>query len=57
MLIVFWTIVTIVLVTLKLTDQIDWSWFWVLFPLLMDLIIVVLVGIFIAFHASITGGK
>lgn len=40
-------LLTIVFITLKLTGYIDWSWFWVLSPLLIP-IVVILVFIFIA---------
>ena len=41
---------TILFVVLKLTDNIDWSWFWVLSPMIIPLAIVVL---FLAFAGLI----
>lgn len=44
------SVVGIVFVILKLTDNIDWSWWWVTlpfyFPLLMVLFFLIVVGIF-----------
>lgn len=43
---------TIVFIVLKLTDYIDWSWWWILSPIWISLIIVVVIligcGIFLA---------
>jgi len=36
-------ILTIVFVVLKLTGTIDWSWWWVLCPLWISLLVIVLV--------------
>jgi len=33
-------LLTIVFITLKLTDYIDWSWWWVLSPLWIPLVII-----------------
>lgn len=33
-----WSIVLIIFVTLKLTDQLSWSWFWILFPIWIPVI-------------------
>jgi hypothetical protein len=44
----FFGLLTIVFITLKLTGYIAWSWFWVLSPIIIPLIIVlaiVLLGI------------
>ena len=44
------TVLTIVFVVLKLTDNIDWSWWWVLAPLWIPLAIIcvlMLIGFFI----------
>ena len=39
-------LLTIVFITLKLTNYIDWSWWWVLSPIwIITLIVVVLVAI------------
>ena len=37
---------TLIFITLKLVGVIDWSWFWVLSPLLIEIILVVLVVLF-----------
>lgn len=39
----FWNLLTIALIVLKLTDHIDWSWWWVLLPLWGPLAIGVIV--------------
>jgi len=36
----FLGMLTILFIALKLLDKIDWSWFWVLSPILIPLIIV-----------------
>lgn len=36
----FFGLLTIVFITLKLTGYIDWSWFWVLSPLLAPVVII-----------------
>ncbi len=43
-----WMIVLLVFIVLKLTDQIDWSWWWVLSPLWLPFIIGTSIGILIA---------
>lgn len=40
-------LLTIVFITLKLTDYIDWSWWWVLAPIWMSLTLVLVVAAFI----------
>ena len=42
----FCGILTIVFITLKLTNNIDWSWWWVLGPLWIPTAIVLLLCIF-----------
>ena len=32
----FLTLLTLIFITLKLTDFIDWSWFWVLLPMIVS---------------------
>jgi hypothetical protein len=39
----FFGLLTIVFITLKLTNYIDWSWWWVLSPLWIPFAIIVLV--------------
>jgi len=41
----FEAVLIIVFITLKLTDNIDWSWWWVLSPIWISLIIAALVFI------------
>jgi len=38
----FGGLLTIVFITLKLTDYIDWSWWWVLSPLWIPIVFVIL---------------
>lgn len=40
-------LLTIVFVTLKLTDHIDWSWLWVLSPLWISGLFGLLIGLFV----------
>ena len=42
----FGSILTLIFITLKLTNYINWSWFWVLLPSLLPLIIVMCLAIF-----------
>ena len=37
----FFGLLTIVFITLKLTDHIDWSWWWVLAPLWMPIALII----------------
>ena len=39
----FFGLLTIVFITLKLTDHIDWSWFWVLAPLWMPIALIIVI--------------
>jgi hypothetical protein len=43
----FCGLLTIVFITLKLTNFIDWSWWWVLSPLWIPILAVALVVLFI----------
>lgn len=45
-------LLTIVFIVLKLTNVIDWSWFWVLSPIIFSIALVVLVLVIIAIIAS-----
>lgn len=40
----FCSVLTLVFITLKLTDNIDWSWWWVLSPLWIPACLVVFVA-------------
>ena len=37
----FFGLLTIVFITLKLTNYIDWSWFWVLAPMWMPIALII----------------
>ena len=39
----FFGLLTIVFITLKLTDHIDWSWWWVLAPMWMPFVLVIII--------------
>jgi len=41
----FALVLTLVFIVLKLTDQIDWSWWWVLSPLWIPLALVLSIAI------------
>lgn len=47
----FVTLLTITFIVLKLTHVINWSWWWVLSPILIPLALVVLVVLIFAFAA------
>jgi len=41
----FADVLTIVFIILKLTEYIDWSWFWVLSPILIEFVIIFILKI------------
>ena len=43
----FFGLLTIVFITLKLLDKIDWPWFWVLSPLYPGLVLLVIILILV----------
>jgi len=43
----FFGLLTIVFIILKLTNYIDWSWWWVLAPLWMPIVLVIVIVLFI----------
>ena len=45
----FTGLLTIAFIVLKLSNVIDWSWFWVLSPVLIPTFIVIIVTVFIYF--------
>ncbi len=45
----FSTLLAVLFIGLKLTDHIDWSWFWVLAPLWMPIVVVLLAAVVLAF--------
>lgn len=47
-------LLTLIFITLKLTDYIDWSWWWVLAPIWLPLsIILVVAGFILAMGGSV----
>jgi ABC-type polysaccharide/polyol phosphate export permease len=48
--------VQIVFVILKLTGQIDWSWFWVLLPFVLPITMLMLLGILCFLSMLVTYG-
>lgn len=40
-------LLTLIFITLKLTDYIDWSWVWVLSPLWISILLAIVIGILI----------
>lgn len=44
----FFGLLTIAFIVLKITEYIDWSWWWVLAPLWMPLVIVIVIFAVIA---------
>lgn len=50
------TVLTLIFVILKLTDHIDWSWWWVLSPIWIGILIVIFISIFCIVMAVIQSG-
>lgn len=50
----FTGLLTIVFITLKLTNYIDWSWWWVLSPLWIVTVIVIILFIILLLLKSLT---
>ena len=48
----FCGLLTIAFIVLKLTNYIDWSWWWVLSPLWIDLVIYLLVVVGVAIYVG-----
>jgi len=48
----FFGLLTIVFITLKLTNYIDWSWWWVLSPLWIPFVVIVLVIVLLAIFTN-----
>ena len=48
----FFGLLTIVFITLKLTNYIDWSWWWVLSPLWIPFAIIMLVILLLAMFTN-----
>lgn len=53
----FFGLLTIVFIVLKLTDVIDWSWWWVLSPLWIPVAVALLVASVVAGIFLIRGDK
>ena len=47
---------TLVFIVLKLTQQIDWSWWWVLSPLWLPLALVLCIAAIVLIFAVLLGG-
>jgi hypothetical protein len=45
-------LLTIVFITLKLTNYIDWSWWWVLSPLWIPFVVIVIVIVLLAMFTN-----
>jgi hypothetical protein len=45
-------LLTIVFITLKLTDYIDWSWWWVLSPLWIPFVVIAIVIVLLAMFTN-----
>jgi hypothetical protein len=52
----FALVLTLVFIVLKLTDQIDWSWWWVLSPLWLPLALVLSIAIIAIVLMALFGG-
>jgi hypothetical protein len=52
----FTLVLTLVFIVLKLTDQIDWSWWWVLSPLWLPLALVLSIAIIAIVFMALFGG-
>ena len=50
-------LLTILFITLKLTNFIDWSWLWVLSPLWISAILVMIISIILLFLKVMLEGK
>lgn len=44
----FFTLLTVLFIGLKLTDYIDWSWWWVLSPLWIPVVILLIIILLVA---------
>lgn len=52
----FFPALTLVFIILKLTQQIDWSWWWVLSPLWLPLVLILCVAAIVVIFATLCGG-
>ena len=53
----FWTLLSLMLIGLKLTDHIDWSWWWVLAPIWIKYAFLLLVIAIVIIVKKRTGWK
>ena len=53
----FTWLLTIVFIVLKLTDVINWSWWWVLSPIWIDIALAIIIIIGLAIYGSIMKKK
>jgi len=51
----FFSMLTLLFIALKLTHYIEWSWFWVLSPIIIPLLIYIIICIVILIVAIIIG--
>ncbi len=49
----FCGVLTIVFIVLKLLDKIDWSWFWILSPIILPISIVISIMVIVFIFAII----
>ena len=49
-------VLTVALIVLKLTGVIDWSWFWVLFPVLLPFLVIIFIVLVLLLFALFNGG-
>lgn len=52
----FCGLLTIVFIVLRLTDVIDWEWWWVLAPLWVPIVGAILLALFVAIFEAIAEG-
>ena len=53
----FTGLLTIAFIVLKLTHVIDWSWWWVLAPIWIDVAIAIIIGIWFIIYIAIQNRK
>ena len=52
----FLEFLALIFITLKLTGYIDWSWWWVLSPLWVQIVLFVVALVFVLFYAATRKG-
>jgi hypothetical protein len=53
----FTSLLTIVFIVLKLTGVIDWSWWWVLSPILIDIALTIIIIVCLSIYTSVLDKK